>query len=167
MMNIYEIICDYLEKGKAGVLATVIKRSGSAPRDVGVKMFVGEDGKSFGTVGGGLLESEAYRKSLEIMNKGLTEVFSIGIDARSVDAKDMLCGGNVEILLEPVTMKHFDLYRQIDLLQKNRIRGLVVTRFGNNVFEKTLLDKDLNSIGNPVNDLSIYSSLSFTKKTLC
>ncbi|MCX5809760.1 MAG: XdhC family protein, partial [Proteobacteria bacterium] len=97
-MNIYELICEHLKNGKGGILATVIKRTGSAPRDVGAKMFIGEDGKTFGTVGGGRLESDAYREALEIMNKGLTKVFSMIMDAQKVEEKDMLCGGNVEVL---------------------------------------------------------------------
>jgi xanthine dehydrogenase accessory factor len=165
-MNIFEIICDYLESNRTGILATVVKRTGSAPRDIGAKMFIGEDGKTFGTVGGGLLESEAYRKALEIVHKGVTEVFSIDMNARSVDATNMLCGGNVEILLEPVTMKHFDLYRQIDVFQKNRKRGLIVTRFGNNVFEKTLLDKNLNVVGDSVDReiINLFKPQFYEKK---
>ena len=146
-MNVYEIICDYLEKGKVGILATVIKRTGSAPREVGAKMFIGEDGKTFGTIGGGLLESGAYREALAIMHKGLTKIFSINMDADKIDAKDMLCGGNVKILFEPVTRKHYDVYRQIEILEKSRQRGLILTGFGRNVFTKSLLDKDGNITG--------------------
>ena len=40
MRNIYEIIQNYLKNGKIGAVATVISRNGSAPRDVGAKMFV-------------------------------------------------------------------------------------------------------------------------------
>ena len=146
-MNIYEIICAYLEKGSVGVLATVIKRTGSAPRDVGAKMFVGEDGKTVGTVGGGRLESDVYGEALGFMNKGLTKIFSMRMDAEKVEEKDMLCGGNVEILLEPVTTKQFDVYRQIDRYLRNRERGVAVTRFGDNIFAKTLVDRDLQTIG--------------------
>jgi xanthine dehydrogenase accessory factor len=147
-MNIYEIICDYLDKNKTGILATVIKRTGSAPRDVGAKMFVGEDGKSFGTVGGGLLEAGAYKEAIAIMGKNVIKTFSVSMDADTVSAKDMLCGGDVTVLLEPVTMKHFHLYQQIKTLQETRRRGLVVTGFGENTFTKALLDKEGNITGN-------------------
>ena len=154
-MNIYEFICEYLEKGKGGVLATVIKRAGSAPRDVGAKMFVGEDGKTFGTVGGGRLEAESYRSALEIMNKGLVKTFGISMEAQSVKEKDMLCGGNVEILLEPVTIEHLNVYKQIEYCLKNRMRGAVVTKFSGNVFTKTLIDKDLNTTGDALDTETI------------
>ncbi|MFC1820893.1 XdhC family protein, partial [Thermodesulfobacteriota bacterium] len=38
------------------VLATLISRSGSAPRSAGTKFLVLEDGSSVGTIGGGVLE---------------------------------------------------------------------------------------------------------------
>jgi len=40
-MGIYEVIERYLSENRVGILATVIYRAGSAPRDVGAKMFVG------------------------------------------------------------------------------------------------------------------------------
>lgn len=154
-MDIYGLICEYLGRGKGGMLATVIRRTGSAPRDIGAKMFIGEDGKTFGTVGGGRIESDGYREALEIMNKGITKVFSIRMDAQRVEEKDMLCGGNVEVLLEPVTVKHLDVYRCIEDCLKNRERGVVVTNFSGGAFAKTLIDKELNVIGDPLDDETI------------
>jgi xanthine dehydrogenase accessory factor len=141
-MNLYEIICEYLALGKIGILATVIKRTGSAPRDVGAKMFVGEDGKAFGTVGGGPLEDGAYKEALVIMNRDMIKTFSVSMNAKDVREKDMLCGGDVTILLEPVTTKHHDVYRQIEAIQQNKQRGLVVTGFSGGVLTKTFFDKD-------------------------
>lgn len=154
-MNIYEFICEYLERGESGILATMIKRTGSAPRDIGAKMFVGEDGKTFGTVGGGRLESDGYREALEIMNKGITRVFSIRMDAQRVEEKDMLCGGNVEVLLEPVTVKHLNVYRHIENCLKNREKGIIITNFNKSAFAKTMIDKELNVIGDPLNNETI------------
>jgi xanthine dehydrogenase accessory factor len=154
-MNLYEFICEYLKAGKGGILATVIKRTGSAPRDVGTKMFVGEDGKTCGTVGGGRLESESYTKAAQIMNKGLTKTFEVRMDASSVKEKDMLCGGNVEVLLEPVTAKHLDLYRQIEHCIQSRERGVVVTKFSGSSFAKSLIGKDLAVIGDAVDSKTV------------
>jgi xanthine dehydrogenase accessory factor len=154
-MNIYEIICDYLDKNKTGILATVIKRTGSAPRDVGAKMFVGEDGKTFGTVGGGLLEAGAYKEALAIMHKNTVKTFSVSMEADSVNTKDMLCGGDVIILLEPVTTQQHDVYRQIEVIRKNKQRGLIVTGFGKGVLTKTLFDKEGNTTGDIPDDETI------------
>ncbi len=146
-MDIYEFICRYLDEGKTGILATVVRRVGSAPRDVGAKMFVGEDGTTFGTVGGGRLESDVCDRAREIMKNGRASVFSAGIDVRKIEETDMACGGNVEVLLEPVRTTHLDLYRKIETLIKECRRGVVVTEFGKNVFTKSVLAEDMSVTG--------------------
>jgi xanthine dehydrogenase accessory factor len=160
-MNIYEFIRECLEKGKGGVLATVIKRTESAPRDVGAKMFIGEDGKTFGTVGGGRLESDVYREALEIMNKGLTKIFSVKMDAGSFHEEGMLCGGNVEMLLEPAIPEYLPIYRHIAKCMKDRERGVVVTRFGKNIFAKSLICQDSNFIGDPLDSGTLLRCKSY------
>ena len=52
-MNIYNVVCEYLAKGKSGAMATIVRNIGATPQGMGAKMFIGEDGKIFGTVGGG------------------------------------------------------------------------------------------------------------------
>ena len=43
-------------QGKAPVLVTIVSRHGSTPREVGAKMLVLPDGRSVGSVGGGIME---------------------------------------------------------------------------------------------------------------
>jgi len=57
-MEVSEVIRKYLEEGKTGSIATIADKLGAAPRGEGAKMFVGEDGKFFGTIGGGCMEAE-------------------------------------------------------------------------------------------------------------
>jgi len=146
-VNHYKTICEYLDLGKVGVLATVIKRTGSAPRDTGAKMFVGEDGKAYGTVGGGLLENGAYKEALAIMGRNVIKTFNVSMNAEDIGGKDMLCGGDVTILLEPVTTEHRHVYHQIETIQENKQKGLIVTGFFGGVLTKTLLDKGGNITG--------------------
>ncbi len=149
-MDVYEFICRCLDEGRTGILATVVRRAGSAPRDVGAKMFVGEDGTTFGTVGGGRLESDVCDRSREIMKNGRASVYSAGIDVRKIEETDTACGGSVEVLLEPVTAKHLDLYRKIESLMKECRRGVVVTEFGKNVFTKSVLAEDMRVTGDVI-----------------
>jgi xanthine dehydrogenase accessory factor len=147
MMNIYETIEQYLKGGKTGILATVIYRAGSAPRDIGAKMLIGEDGRCSGTVGGGRLEADAYREAMNIMNKGEPKILSIRMDSKEVADDGMLCGGNVDILLEPVLQKYRGVYKKIgEMLQKDA-RGIVVTKFDSGAFSKTLIEESLAVTG--------------------
>jgi xanthine dehydrogenase accessory factor len=146
MMNIYETIEQYLAEGKTGILATVIYRDGSAPRDVGAKMLVGEDGKCFGTVGGGRLESDACREAMNIMDKGELKILNIRMDSNAVADDGMLCGGNVDILLEPVLQKYRGVYKRIGEMLQQDARAIVVTKFGG-AFSKTLIEESLAVTG--------------------
>lgn len=149
-MDILDFVVNYLENGSHGVLATVVKRAGSAPRDVGAKMFVVDDGSIFGTVGGGQLESSAYDKAKEIMGKGATFVLNVNMDATEVEGRDMLCGGNVDILLEPVTERHRSVYEAIRECREDKDPAVIFTRFGAGVFAKSLIRGDGTVIGDPV-----------------
>ena len=121
-----------------------------APRDVGAKMFVGEDGTTFGTVGGGRLESGVCHRAVEIMRSGETSIFSIGVDDGKRKERNMVCGSDVEVFLEPVTTKHLNLYRKIETLRKECRRGVIVTKFGKDVFTKSVLAEDGSVTGDPV-----------------
>lgn len=145
--SIFGTIYGYLDEGKRGIVATVIYRSGSAPRAVGAKMFVGEDGRSFGTVGGGQLESIAYDEAMTMMNSEMTRVVGLHMDASRVQGDDMLCGGYTDLLLEPALPKHLALYEQTIMCLKTGEPALVITRFGDEKFTKSLLRADGAVIG--------------------
>jgi len=154
-MDLFSIILTRLEQGSRGVLATVVRRTGSAPRDVGAKMLVTEDGEMFGTVGGGQLESVACVKAREIMGKDTTMVFNINMDATQVEDKDMLCGGNVDLLLEPVTERHRNVYEALKRCGQDREPAVVFTRFDADVFAKSLIRGDGAVVGDPADKKAI------------
>ncbi len=154
-MDLFSIILTHLEQGSGGVLATVVRRTGSAPRDVGAKMLVTEAGEMFGTVGGGQLESDACAKAREIMGKDTTMVFSINMDATRVEDKDMLCGGNVDLLLEPVTERHRNVYEALKRCRQDREPAVVFTCFGADVFAKSLIRGNGTVVGDPVDKKAI------------
>lgn len=78
-------------------IITVIKTSGSAPRHVGAKMMVYEDGKTSGTIGGGALEHQAIKDSLEFLKLGqaICKSYPLG------PLLGQCCGGEVELFFEP------------------------------------------------------------------
>ena len=84
------------------VLATIVSRRGSMPREVGTKMLILPDGSTAGSVGGGIMEYRA-RQLAEKMLAG-TEVpqqlasFATGLedDEKALAA----CGGSMELFLQ-------------------------------------------------------------------
>ena len=86
------------------VLATIISRKGSAPRSVGTKMLIREDGTTVGTVGGGCIESEVIQKALLIMraDENDFQICRVDMTADAAEDEGMVCGGVVEVMLEKV-----------------------------------------------------------------
>ena len=160
----YEIIESYLKNNKTGMIATVILQAGSAPRDTGAKMFVGEDGKSFGTVGGGRLEFGVCQEAMTIMGKGTTKKVHIRMDAKEVTSGEMICGGNVDVLLEPVFEKYRTLYGRLEYLEKKGKAGVLVTRFSENSFVKTLIEEDLTITVMPCRRMKRRPSRNISRK---
>jgi xanthine dehydrogenase accessory factor len=91
--------------GGAGVLATVVKTSGSTYRRPGARMLVSSDGRSAGLISGGCLESDLRERSAEVLAEG--EPLLVRYDSTSPD--DVLwglglgCTGVAHVLLERVS----------------------------------------------------------------
>ncbi|MCQ2431021.1 MAG: XdhC family protein [Clostridia bacterium] len=83
-------------------LASIIRKSGSAPRGVGAKMLISADGSTVGTVGGGLLEAHVIRKTLDLLAKGPFPPVLLHEDMTAEDptGEDMICGGTADVIIE-------------------------------------------------------------------
>src|SRR5437667_12302384 len=66
--ELFQEIIHELESGETVALATIIKRKGSVPREVGAKMLVHRGGTISGTVGGGCGEAEVWRSALNVID---------------------------------------------------------------------------------------------------
>jgi xanthine dehydrogenase accessory factor len=95
-------LVDLLEKRERVVLATVFGQKGSTPRTVGAKMIVRSDGTSIGTIGGGLVEYKAVTAAQELFDTGTPRVMIYDLRGANAESMDMICGGSMEVLLEPV-----------------------------------------------------------------
>lgn len=90
------------EDGRKKTVATIVSRKGSAPRGIGTKMLIYEDGMTVDTIGGGCVESEIIQKALLMMRAGTPEFQICRVDMTMDAAEDegMVCGGVVEVMLE-------------------------------------------------------------------
>ena len=84
------------------VLATIVSRRGSAPRAVGTKMLILQDGRMVGTIGGGCLEAKVIAGARELMAQPDTEavLFEADLTADAAEEEGMVCGGVLEVFLE-------------------------------------------------------------------
>lgn len=91
-------------RGEPAALATVIGVRGSAPARDAMHLLVRADGAARGTVGGGALEEQIRKLALESIaaDESRRGTFDVGIEA--ADDTEMVCGGAVEVFVEPVTV---------------------------------------------------------------
>lgn len=109
---------------REAVLATIIARKGSAPRQIGTKMLIFADGTSLGTIGGGCMEAEVKNKARHMLavwrevrleNNGESRLkmsqesrrgekrYStcfVDMTGQNAEEEGMVCGGTLEIFLE-------------------------------------------------------------------
>lgn len=104
------------------VLATIVSRKGSAPRQVGTKMVIFRDGHTAGTIGGGCMEAEVITQALALMREteepefmpdqqeeALSRTKLLRLDMTSQDAEEegMVCGGMQDVFLEVLNCCQF------------------------------------------------------------
>jgi len=120
----------------SGVLVTVLKTAGSAPRDCGAQMLVGVD-QSVGTIGGGRLEFEAIAIARRLMvgeQRACIQRWVLGASL------GQCCGGAVEVLFEPVSSAAEWYSRAMQKLQSNEAGWLLRTFNTERVSQPQLVD---------------------------
>lgn len=99
---IYKTAFELLQAGKKIILARIIRRSGSTPRDVGSMCLVTEDDKLIGTVGGGLLEHKVREKALTLFENPRSYIYRFKLSNDDLAKNGMICGGDADLYLEPL-----------------------------------------------------------------
>lgn len=87
------------------LLSTIIGKKGSAPREIGAKALFIEDGSFIGTVGGGKAEYDIYTEANKIMKQNAEMkpfIMEVNLTDSEASLEGMVCGGRIEVLLEPV-----------------------------------------------------------------
>lgn len=98
------------DRMKNKILATIISRRGSAPRETGTKMLVMEDETVIGTVGGGYAENCMIQEALAMLKDRGQPAKTVIVEMLSQEAEEagMVCGGTIEVLLEKIEKDCFD-----------------------------------------------------------
>ncbi|MBT8417224.1 MAG: XdhC family protein [Silicimonas sp.] len=97
-----EVALAWAEAGKRVALATVVKTWGSAPRPVGAQLVIDDEMTFQGSVSGGCVESAVIFEAVEAMQDGSCRVLSFGVSDDSAFEVGLACGGEIEVMVEPV-----------------------------------------------------------------
>src|SRR5438270_7710962 len=104
----------WLSEDDPVALATVISTWGSAPRPAGSRMAISRSGRIAGSVSGGCLEGEVFEQAQRVLKGGPAHLFHYGVSDDLAWTVGLSCGGEVDVLLEPLTEVHRDLMKALD-----------------------------------------------------
>lgn len=104
MTSLYKALAALEEQNEAGVLCTIVRSQGSTPRHTTSKMLVYPDGTIVGTIGGGEMERRVIVEAVSALKDRQPRLLSYQMtDPARGDPG--VCGGQVEIFVEPVLPK--------------------------------------------------------------
>jgi xanthine dehydrogenase accessory factor len=99
-MGIFQSIAGWLAGGEDLVVATIVSRTGSAPRAAGSRMVVRHGGAIVGTIGGGVLEARVQGLAKEVFGHSQAVLKKYVLSAQDASQMGMVCGGVVQVLVQ-------------------------------------------------------------------
>jgi xanthine dehydrogenase accessory factor len=123
MREILSTLNQWFSEGKKVALATVVKVYGSAPRGLGAKMAVNQDGTMVGSVSGGCVESAVVAEALQIIKNGQAKLLTYGISQDQAFNIGLACGGKIEVFVTPLAAEEY--YRLEQDLGEERLTCII------------------------------------------
>lgn len=88
--------------GHGVAVAVVLSTWGSAPRPVGARLFVRDDGEFAGSVSGGCIEGAVITAAAEVMQNGTAQRLEFGVADETAWEVGLSCGGQIAVLVHPL-----------------------------------------------------------------
>jgi xanthine dehydrogenase accessory factor len=114
MRDVMTDVKAWLDSGDPVAVATVISTWGSAPRPAGSRMAISQSGKIAGSVSGGCLEGEVFEQAQAILKGKPANLFHYGVSDELAWTVGLSCGGEVDVLVEPLAQVHRDLIAALE-----------------------------------------------------
>jgi xanthine dehydrogenase accessory factor len=99
MRDVLPTLERWVADGRRVVVATVVERQGSAPRDPGASLAVNDAGEVAGSVTGGCVEPAVIREAHDVLAGGAARIVRYGIADDEAFGVGLSCGGTVAILV--------------------------------------------------------------------
>src|SRR5689334_6793715 len=130
MTDIFEETALALAAEESVVLATIIAATGSTPAAAHAKMLVTRGGASIaGSVGGGCMEGDVIAGAARLYGTGKASIVTFHLNEDRVE-EGLICGGTLDILLEPVTRADLPLLRDVRARRDDGEDCVLVTAIG-------------------------------------
>lgn len=144
-LSLFEAIAS---ESSPACLVTILHQDGSTPRTAGARMLVYANGGIQGTIGGGLVEAQAMKLAARVLETGVAKTASYDLTGRQDVDMDMICGGSLELLLEPVDQQLREAFADLaGRLLSGRKAAMVTTLAGQPVrIQRTVLHRDADGV---------------------
>ena len=100
--DVLEAVTAAAAAGRPVALATVVRTRGSVPRHAGSRMLIDPVHGLVGTIGGGCGEAEVIAAAAEVVTSQAPRLVRVELMDRVDSWSPAVCGGVMEIFLEPV-----------------------------------------------------------------
>ena len=101
-IDVFDEIQRLRQQGRKAALATIVQIRGSVPSFQSAKMLIRDDGSTLGSVGGGCVEAEVWTAAQDVIREEKARVMSFDLTDESMAESGLICGGKLEIFIEPV-----------------------------------------------------------------
>ncbi len=108
-MNIIRKIIENINNNKKLILLIVVVNKGSSPGRQGFKMLVVDDGKRYGSIGGGATEHKLVNRAYKMLEENIStpELHEqIHRTEEAMHASGMICSGENTVILYPIDNKY-------------------------------------------------------------
>jgi xanthine dehydrogenase accessory factor len=102
MRDVLRPLIAAIRAGRPVAWCRLVETRGSTPQKAGAAMLVYEDGSQAGTLGGGCVEAEVKRRALGLVAENRPEVCTFNLDSDYGWDDGLICGGRMEVLIEPI-----------------------------------------------------------------
>ncbi|MGH7449239.1 MAG: XdhC family protein [Longimicrobiales bacterium] len=100
--QVYRAIIDAAESRRAVAVATVLRTRGSVPRHAGSRMIIDPARGIVGTIGGGCGEADVIAAAAAVLESGVPQIVEVELTDAIESWSPAVCGGVMQILIEPV-----------------------------------------------------------------
>ena len=104
-------------------LALVIETWNSAPKPVGSILLLSESGEISGSVSGGCVESAVISEAQISLKTQKSKILKFGVTNEDAFQVGLACGGEIKILIEPITYLNKSKRKLLESFFKNYLKG--------------------------------------------
>ncbi len=108
MRDVLEQLREMVARGERAAVAMVVDSKRSAPRPLGSRLLVSEDGAMVGSVSGGCVESDVALHAAEVIESGQPQLLTYGISDDDAFDVGLPCGGEIEVFVAPADQDELD-----------------------------------------------------------